>query len=137
MGYAAGQCSYCSIENHCCLICGEDGNGEAGKVVKCSMGVCGKFYHPQCVFSNPLTNVLQGTWIPVGSVDGDKTGMRFRCPQHYCRTCGLSGANIYSVTCIRCPYAYHSRYQALFFFPPVTVIHGFSANTNTPAKYFH
>ncbi|GMH40289.1 hypothetical protein BSKO_08193 [Bryopsis sp. KO-2023] len=100
-----GMCGDCASDNHACAICGQ----RTKDLVKCSMGVCGKFYHPSCVFSNPLTNVLQGTWIPVGSVEGDKTGMRFRCPQHYCRTCGLSGANIYSVACIRCPAAYHSR----------------------------
>lgn len=94
------------------MICGRN-DPDLGEVVKCSMGVCGKFYHPECVLANPVTNVLQGTWIPVGSVDGDKKGMRFRCPQHYCRTCGLSGANIYSVSCIRCPYAYHSRYMRI------------------------
>lgn len=37
-----------------------------------------------------------------------KKGGHFRCPQHYCATCGKSGDGVDMVKCIRCPTAYHS-----------------------------
>eukprot|EP00210_Caulerpa_lentillifera_P001116 g1077.t1 len=103
------RCTECIKGTHKCHACGEGASSTLGPVLKCSLGVCGRFYHISCVMSIPATTVLQGNWMPVGSVVGDKSCMKFRCPQHYCQTCGLSGANIYSVTCIRCPAAFHAR----------------------------
>ncbi len=37
-----------------------------------------------------------------------KSGVHFRCPQHYCSVCGKSGDGVDMVKCIRCPTAYHS-----------------------------
>ena len=103
-----GYCKECATGEHKCYQCGEGAN-HLGSVFKCSIGICGKYYHLPCVMQIPETNVLQGSWMPVGSVAEDTSGLKFRCPQHYCKTCGVSGANVFSVTCIRCPAAYHSK----------------------------
>jgi len=105
---SSGKCPDCESGVHHCHQCQEGTNG-LGNVMKCSMGVCGRYYHVPCVMQIPETRVLHGTWIPVGSISGDATCMKFRCPLHYCKACGKSGANVLSVTCIRCPTAYHSR----------------------------
>jgi chromodomain-helicase-DNA-binding protein 7 len=64
-------------------------------VVKCSMGRCGRFYHSGCV------QLLQHTKAAGGA--------GFRCPVHYCASCGLSGDGVVMVQCIRCPKGYHAR----------------------------
>ena len=103
-----GKCEDCATGCHHCYQCGE-GSNHLGLVVKCSLGICGRYYHIPCVMKLPQTNVLQGNWMPVERVTGDLSCLKFRCPLHYCHACGMSGANVYSVTCIRCPTAYHSR----------------------------
>lgn len=107
--FADHRCNDCVKGTHRCHACGEGATNALGAVLKCSLGVCGRYYHIPCVMSIPATTVLDGNWMPVGSVTRDKSCMKFRCPQHYCKTCGLSGANIYSVMCIRCPAAFHAR----------------------------
>lgn len=104
-----GKCEECATGCHRCHQCGEGAN-HLGAVLKCSLGVCGRYYHIPCVMQIPETNVLQGNWIPVRSAHGDTSCLKFRCPLHYCKVCGVSGANILSVICIRCPTAYHARF---------------------------
>lgn len=103
-----GKCENCHSGVHHCHQCG-DGPNHLGPVLKCSLGICGRYYHVPCVMQIRETNVLQGNWVPVHSVVGDTSCMKFRCPLHYCKICGLSGANVFSVVCIRCPTAYHSK----------------------------
>ena len=42
---------------------------------KCSLGACGRFYHLSCASALLLCSMGAG-------------GSFFRCPQHYCATCG-------------------------------------------------
>lgn len=79
-----------------CFVCGEFGAGfEDPTVRKCSLGVCGRFYHIKCAQSLELSQMA-------------KKGAHFRCPQHYCAVCRKSGDGVDMVKCIRCPTAYHS-----------------------------
>lgn len=52
------RCSDCSCGEHTCMACGE-ASASKGPIVKCGMGICGRFYHISCVMSARLTHVLQ------------------------------------------------------------------------------
>eukprot|EP00941_MAST-03F_sp_MAST-3F-sp1_P002345 g2345.t1 len=71
-------------------------NDETRAVFPCQMSNCGRFYHLDCVLANELT---QRSAPPHDE--------NFRCPQHYCKSCGLSGNGRLTVRCLRCPTAYH------------------------------
>ncbi|KAK9824314.1 hypothetical protein WJX72_009375 [[Myrmecia] bisecta] len=89
-------CPECDTGRVRCFVCGEFGAGfEDPTVRKCSLGVCGRFYHLECVAKLDLTHM-------------GKKGAHFRCPQHYCHVCNKSGDGIDMVKCIRCPTAYHT-----------------------------
>ncbi|KAL3145939.1 hypothetical protein ABBQ38_015299 [Trebouxia sp. C0009 RCD-2024] len=93
---AAWFCPECVHGRVRCFVCGEFGAGfEDPTVRKCSLGVCGRFYHIKCAQSLQLTQMA-------------KKGAHFRCPQHYCAVCQKSGDGVDMVKCIRCPTAYHS-----------------------------
>ncbi|KAK9837057.1 hypothetical protein WJX84_002033 [Apatococcus fuscideae] len=89
-------CPECQTGRVRCFVCKEFSTGmDDPHVRKCSLGVCGRFYHMQCVERLELTQMA-------------KKGMHFRCPQHYCANCRKSGDGIDMVKCLRCPTAYHS-----------------------------
>ncbi|KAA6418167.1 MAG: PHD zinc finger-containing [Trebouxia sp. A1-2] len=93
---AAWFCPECLHGRVRCFVCGEFGAGfEDPTVRKCSLGVCGRFYHIKCAQALELTQMA-------------KKGAHFRCPQHYCAVCRKSGDGVDMVKCIRCPTAYHS-----------------------------
>ncbi|OBS67073.1 hypothetical protein A6R68_04380, partial [Neotoma lepida] len=66
-------------------------------VKRCSVSVCGKFYHEACVRKFP-TAIFESKG--------------FRCPQHCCSSCSVE-KDIYKASkgrmmrCLRCPVAYH------------------------------
>lgn len=69
-------CPECDSGRMRCFVCGAFGSSpEDLSVRKCSLGACGRFYHVSCASRLPLCNVGSG-------------GSFFRCPQHYCATCG-------------------------------------------------
>ncbi|KAK9841359.1 hypothetical protein WJX74_004479 [Apatococcus lobatus] len=89
-------CPECQTGRVRCFVCGGFSTGmDDAHVRKCSLGVCGRFYHMTCVEKLELTQMA-------------KKGMHFRCPQHYCASCHKSGDGIDMVKCLRCPTAYHS-----------------------------
>ncbi|KAL0046805.1 hypothetical protein WJX82_010406 [Trebouxia sp. C0006] len=93
---AAWFCPECLHGRVRCFVCGDFGAGfEDPTVRKCSLGVCGRFYHIKCAQALELTQMA-------------KKGAHFRCPQHYCAVCQKSGDGVDMVKCIRCPTAYHS-----------------------------
>ncbi|DBA80727.1 hypothetical protein WJX77_005653 [Trebouxia sp. C0004] len=93
---AAWFCPECLHGRVRCFVCGDFGAGfEDPTVRKCSLGVCGRFYHIKCAQALELTQMA-------------KKGAHFRCPQHYCAACRKSGDGVDMVKCIRCPTAYHS-----------------------------
>nr|XP_048312392.1 histone-lysine N-methyltransferase NSD3 isoform X2 [Myodes glareolus] len=86
-------CQECETGQHPCFSC-----KVAGKDVKrCSVNVCGKFYHEACVRKFP-TAIFESKG--------------FRCPQHCCSSCSME-RDIYKASkgrmmkCLRCPIAYH------------------------------
>ncbi len=103
-GPAHGTCQQCSSGSHSCFACGcsQEPSGSTAQavqspVVRCSMGLCGRSYHLSCALVQQRTKPLPGG------------GAGFRCPLHYCATCGLSGDGVLMVQCMRCPVAYHAR----------------------------
>uniref|UniRef100_A0A3B5AAQ8 Histone-lysine N-methyltransferase NSD2-like n=1 Tax=Stegastes partitus TaxID=144197 RepID=A0A3B5AAQ8_9TELE len=88
------QCQACSTGVHACFNCKQSD----GKVRRCHVPHCGKFYHEACVRLNPLTVF-------------DNRG--FRCPLHACLSCHYGCRTKQRSTkgrlmrCLRCPVAYH------------------------------
>ena len=54
------------------------------KVEKCIVGSCNKFYHLECLKTNPNVDFYIN----------NKKMNRFRCPHHYCSGCGISGNSV-------------------------------------------
>lgn len=68
-------CPDCTAGRHMCLICKQVGEmGVEFGVIQCSMAKCGRFYHKGCLLKHPRVE-----WV------GKK---RFRCPSHFCHSCG-------------------------------------------------
>ena len=107
-----GTCQQCSAGSHACFACGSSASGggsapagaaaeqqqqqqqQQQAVVKCGMGMCGRWYHSGCALALPLTRAAS---------------CGFRCALHYCAACSLSGDGVVMVQCIRCPVGYHAR----------------------------
>ncbi|KIY94347.1 hypothetical protein MNEG_13615 [Monoraphidium neglectum] len=71
-------CPECEAGRMRCFVCGKFGTClEDPTMRKCSLGACGRFFHLECAKPLPLCSVGTG-------------GGFFRCPQHYCATCGKS-----------------------------------------------
>nr|XP_019961854.1 PREDICTED: histone-lysine N-methyltransferase NSD2-like isoform X1 [Paralichthys olivaceus] len=87
-------CQECSTGIHSCFTCKQS----EGKLLRCHVLHCGKFYHEGCVRLNPLTLF-------------DNKG--FRCPLHTCLSCHYGCRAKHKSTkgrlmrCLRCPVAYH------------------------------
>uniref|UniRef100_A0A8D3A141 Nuclear receptor binding SET domain protein 2 n=1 Tax=Scophthalmus maximus TaxID=52904 RepID=A0A8D3A141_SCOMX len=84
----------CAGRVHSCFTCKQS----EGKVRRCHVPHCGKFYHEECVGLNPLTLF-------------DNKG--FRCPLHTCLSCHYGCRTKHKsnkgrlMRCLRCPVAYH------------------------------
>ncbi|XP_077992011.1 histone-lysine N-methyltransferase NSD2-like isoform X2 [Glandiceps talaboti] len=89
------KCDECISGVHSCFICGK---GESN-VKRCSVALCGKFYHEDCLKKWPLTRF---------------DGKGVTCPLHTCQACSAENpkstrANKGRLTrCVRCPTAYHA-----------------------------
>jgi len=88
------KCSECISGNHSCFKC----NKKDGETKKCSVALCGKYYHENCVKQLRLTRM-------------DSKG--FVCPMHTCATCAVDNIKNPKALkgrlfrCVRCPTAYH------------------------------
>nr|XP_021516017.1 histone-lysine N-methyltransferase NSD3 isoform X4 [Meriones unguiculatus] len=86
-------CEECETGQHPCFSCKVSGKD----VKRCSVNVCGKFYHEACVRKFP-TAIFESKG--------------FRCPQHCCSSCSME-KDIHKASkgrmmrCLRCPVAYH------------------------------
>ncbi|XP_028624116.1 histone-lysine N-methyltransferase NSD3 isoform X3 [Grammomys surdaster] len=86
-------CEDCETGQHPCFSCKVSGKD----VKRCSVSVCGKFYHEACVRKFP-TAIFESKG--------------FRCPQHCCSSCSME-KDIHKASkgrmmrCLRCPVAYH------------------------------
>ncbi len=105
-------CPDCSAQVFTCLLCGETGSVKGGPnagdgndgeefVTKCAVVSCGRFYHDTCTQKDDRVR-----WVK------DRKGVEScKCPQHYCRICKKSAAELQKqqpvVKCTRCPNAYH------------------------------
>ena len=69
------------------------------KVEKCIVGSCNKFYHLECLKTNPNVDFYIN----------NKKISRFRCPHHYCSGCGISGNSVQILQCVECPTSYHLK----------------------------
>ena len=94
------KCPDCSKNENKCNLCKKSG----GKLIRCNMAGCGRFFHAKCL-------TLHGLW-PQARLTGDNT---LTCPIHVCHTCASDNPkdpymkyNSKLVKCIRCPTAYHS-----------------------------
>ncbi|XP_044136728.1 histone-lysine N-methyltransferase, H3 lysine-36 specific isoform X2 [Bufo gargarizans] len=89
-------CSECSSGVHTCFVCKTSDEG----VKRCSLPLCGKYYHEDCAFNYPPTIQLN---------------KGFRCSLHICVTCHGNNPNNPSASkgrlmrCVRCPVAYHAN----------------------------
>ncbi|XP_040261248.1 histone-lysine N-methyltransferase, H3 lysine-36 specific isoform X2 [Bufo bufo] len=89
-------CSECSSGVHTCFVCKTSDEG----VKRCSLPLCGKYYHEDCAFNYPPTIQLN---------------KGFRCSLHICVTChGNNPNNPFAskgrlMRCVRCPVAYHAN----------------------------
>ncbi|XP_034433295.1 histone-lysine N-methyltransferase NSD2 isoform X1 [Hippoglossus hippoglossus] len=87
-------CQECSTGIHSCFTCKQS----EGKLLRCHVLHCGKFYHEACVRLNSLTLF-------------DNKGIR--CPLHTCLSCHYGCRAKHKSTkgrlmrCLRCPVAYH------------------------------
>lgn len=86
-------CPDCHNKRHQCFQCKAFGQDEL-EVKRCSVGSCGKFYHPECISK-----------LELAKVEGD----RFFCPLHRCAKCGGSGKDTETLHCVRCPVSYHKK----------------------------
>ncbi|XP_063784025.1 histone-lysine N-methyltransferase, H3 lysine-36 specific isoform X2 [Pseudophryne corroboree] len=88
-------CSECSAGVHTCFVCKTSDEG----VKRCSLSLCGKYYHEDCAF-----NYLPTLQLNKG----------FRCSLHVCSTCHANNPSHPSASkgrlmrCVRCPVAYHA-----------------------------
>ncbi|XP_069620052.1 histone-lysine N-methyltransferase, H3 lysine-36 specific [Ranitomeya imitator] len=89
-------CSECSSGVHTCFVCKSSDEG----VKRCSLPLCGKYYHEDCAFNYlPTIQLNRG----------------FRCSLHICNTCHVNNPNNPSASkgrlmrCVRCPVAYHAN----------------------------
>ncbi|XP_075712678.1 histone-lysine N-methyltransferase, H3 lysine-36 specific isoform X2 [Rhinoderma darwinii] len=89
-------CNECSSGVHTCFVCKTSDEG----VKRCSLPLCGKYYHENCAFNYPPTIQLN---------------KGFRCSLHICVTCHANNPNSPSASkgrlmrCVRCPVAYHAN----------------------------
>ncbi|CAI9604046.1 unnamed protein product, partial [Staurois parvus] len=89
-------CSECSSGVHSCFVCKTSDSG----VKRCSLALCGKYYHENCAFNYPPTLQLN---------------KGFRCSLHVCITCHANNPSNPSASkgrlmrCVRCPVAYHAN----------------------------
>ncbi|XP_070541450.1 histone-lysine N-methyltransferase NSD2-like isoform X2 [Ptychodera flava] len=89
------KCDECISGVHSCFICTKSDTS----VKRCSVALCGKFYHEECLKKWPLTRF---------------DGKGVTCPLHTCQACSAdnprnSRANKGRLTrCVRCPTAYHA-----------------------------
>ncbi|CAL1533797.1 unnamed protein product [Lymnaea stagnalis] len=87
-------CLECSSGNHTCFSCKKADM----ETVKCSVNLCGKYYHEDCIRKYRLAR-----WELKG----------FICPLHTCATCAVDSVkNPKAIKgrfyrCVRCPTAYH------------------------------
>ncbi|XP_078508901.1 histone-lysine N-methyltransferase, H3 lysine-36 specific isoform X1 [Lissotriton helveticus] len=89
-------CNECSTGLHTCFVC-----KEADPAVKrCTVTLCGKYYHEACVTKYPPALIQN---------------RGFRCSLHICITChatnptNLSSSKGRLMRCVRCPVAYHAN----------------------------
>ncbi|XP_062332922.1 uncharacterized protein nsd1a [Osmerus eperlanus] len=89
-------CGECRTGVHTCFVCKKASDG----VKRCQIPMCGKFYHPECVFIHtPAQPQNKG----------------FRCSLHTCLSCHIANPlNPCSskgrlARCVRCPVAYHAN----------------------------
>jgi hypothetical protein len=125
------HCPDCRMKSHLCLICGEVGadanakyeiemwmnDAASGFVRKCSMNKCGRFYHKKsvgCCYRSFCRGIVLIFVLmhfrcleDVDLVLWSSTLGSFRCPQHYCCGCSVSGDSAFMMQCTRCPVAYH------------------------------
>ncbi|XP_056431004.1 histone-lysine N-methyltransferase, H3 lysine-36 specific [Hyla sarda] len=89
-------CSECSSGVHTCFVCKSSDEG----VKRCSLPLCGKYYHEDCAFNY------------FGTLQLNKG---FRCSLHVCVTCHSNNPGNPSASkgrlmrCVRCPVAYHAN----------------------------
>nr|DBA30915.1 TPA: hypothetical protein GDO54_006840 [Pyxicephalus adspersus] len=89
-------CSECSAGVHSCFVCKTSDSG----VKRCSLALCGKYYHEKCAFNYPPALQLN---------------KGFRCSLHVCITCHANNPSNPSASkgrlmrCVRCPVAYHAN----------------------------
>ncbi|KAM4675999.1 histone-lysine N-methyltransferase, H3 lysine-36 specific [Discoglossus pictus] len=89
-------CSECSSGVHTCFVCKNSDEG----VKRCSLPLCGKYYHEACAFKYPPTT---------------PQNKGFRCSLHICTTCHSTNPSNPSASkgrlmrCVRCPIAYHAN----------------------------
>ncbi|XP_069827203.1 histone-lysine N-methyltransferase, H3 lysine-36 specific isoform X2 [Dendropsophus ebraccatus] len=89
-------CSECSSGVHTCFVCKSSDEG----VKRCSLPLCGKYYHENCALNYSATVQLN---------------RGFRCSLHVCVTCHSNNPNNQSASkgrlmrCVRCPVAYHAN----------------------------
>ncbi|XP_068133166.1 histone-lysine N-methyltransferase, H3 lysine-36 specific [Hyperolius riggenbachi] len=89
-------CRECSSGVHTCFVCKATDPG----VKRCSLPLCGKYYHEDCAYNYPCTvQLMKG----------------FRCSLHACITCHANNPSNPSASkgrlmrCVRCPVAYHAN----------------------------
>ncbi|XP_066501596.1 histone-lysine N-methyltransferase, H3 lysine-36 specific [Hoplias malabaricus] len=89
-------CQQCTSGLHECFACKKLGDG----VRRCTIPLCGKFYHGECIASHAPT-------VPLNR--------GFRCSLHACLSCFITNPNNPSISkgrlarCVRCPIAYHAN----------------------------
>ncbi|XP_052226023.1 histone-lysine N-methyltransferase NSD2-like isoform X2 [Dreissena polymorpha] len=89
------KCDECTNGTHSCFVCKKSD----GSTQRCSVTVCGKFYHPDCLKEFPQAK---------------QEGKGLMCPLHSCHTClanklkaSANKTNGRLLRCVRCPTAYH------------------------------
>ncbi|KAL5112058.1 Histone-lysine N-methyltransferase H3 lysine-36 specific [Taenia crassiceps] len=94
------MCNDCQKKNHLCNVCCAGKENEAmGELYSCQVRDCGKWYHRQCLESQP------GVILEDGLV---------RCPSHVCATCYLenpkttNSASRNMIQCFSCPRIFHA-----------------------------
>ena len=92
------ECPDCIKGRPACAICGiraeKPKKGQPEVFKKCSLGICGRFFHIECLPKHILARK-------------HAVGRGFYCPQHYCHICKRSGDGMQMTKCIRCLTAYH------------------------------
>eukprot|EP01035_Chromulina_nebulosa_P017243 gene17243-22770_t len=126
-------CEDCTNKTHACFICSEKGI-DYKDVWKCSHGLCGKYYHQNCINDTKSGYVVPNirrvskkvkdlSCFPYDHFDADITKIdvvKFLCPYHFCNNCNEFYPKRKSreedlTRCIRCPRSYHINC-----FPPGT-----------------